>query len=62
MKDRNHVRVSRAIRSWQTLHAKVAGKMGGRDVGRLLAKFLLDCLIFYRLKCMAGQFGSIYSR
>ena len=37
---------------------------GGQEsnVGRLLAKFPLDCLVFCRLKCMADHFGSISAR
>ena len=62
MSNRNLQRMSRAIRSWQTLHAKVAEKISGRDVGRLLAKFLLHCLIFYCLKCMADHLGSMPAR
>ena len=45
-------RVSRAIKSWQTLMAKLAGQSDTILVRRSLAKFLLDCLLFFHLKCL----------
>ena len=52
--NRSHRRVSRATKAWQTLMAKLAGHLDTTFVRRSLAKFLLDCSIFSRLKCMGS--------